>query len=239
MASRQPAALDAALVPTLVSIPGGEFVMGKDGSSRKDEGPAHRVVVAPFRAAVSPVTNAQYVAYVAAADLEPPPFIQEERHGAPELPAVGISWFEAVAYCEWLATQTGIPFRLPSEAEREFAALGGLSGADWPWEGDAHPIADWIDSRDGPHGPREECANGYGLRCMAENVHEWCSDWYDPAYYAVSPADNPRGPASGTRRASRGGSWRHREKVTRVNARSSIPPDFRYADYGFRPYADA
>ncbi len=220
-------------LPELVTIPGGEFVMGKD-DSRKDEGPAHRVVVGPFRAAVSPLTNAQWVAYGA----EPPPFIDEERFAAPELPVVGISWHDAVAYCDWLATQTGIPYRLPSEAEREFAALGGLPGGDWPWPGDAHPIAPWIDSREGPHAPREECTNGYGLRCVAENVHEWCSDWYAPDYYAASPAESPRGPADGKRRASRGGSWRHREKVTRINARSSIPPEFRYADYGFRVYAD-
>src|SRR5688572_21305026 len=148
MTSRQPAAFDAEHLPTLVPIPGGEFVMGKDGS-RKDEAPAHRVVLAPFRATVSPVTNAQWVAYVAAADLEPPRFIQEERFGAPELPVVGVNWPEAVAYCDWLAARAAIPYRLPTEAEREFAALGGLLGRDWPWPGERHPIADWIDALDG------------------------------------------------------------------------------------------
>ncbi len=226
-----------ALAPALVAIPGGEFVMGKDGS-RKDEAPAHRVVVGPFRAAVTPVTNAEYAAYVAAIRADPSPFLGDERFAGPDQPVVGINWHEAVVYCEWLAGQTGIPFRLPTEAEREFAALGGLPGGDWPWTGGAHPIAAWIGSREGPHVPREECANGYGLRCMAENVHEWCADWYVADYYAVSLAESPRGPAHGTRRASRGGAWRHREKVTRINARSSIPPDFHYNDYGFRVYAD-
>src|SRR5688572_17605654 len=191
-------------LPQLLPIPGGEFLMGKD-DSRKDEAPAHRVVVRPFRAAASPVTNAQWLAYAAAAGLERPPFMHEERFAAPELPVVGISWHDAVAYCDWLVAQTGIPYRLPSEAEREFAALGGLPGGDWPWPGEGHPIAGWIDALDGPHDPRDECANGYGLRCMAENVHEWCSDWYDAAYYAVSPADNPGGPdGPSARRASRG-----------------------------------
>jgi len=69
---------------------------------------------------------------------------------------------------------------------------------------------------------------------MCENVHEWCSDWYDPRYYDYSPVDNPPGPESGTRRASRGGAWRHHIKIARCAARSSIPPEFRYADYGFR-----
>jgi formylglycine-generating enzyme required for sulfatase activity len=73
---------------------------------------------------------------------------------------------------------------------------------------------------------------------MAENVHEWCSDWYSASYYAVSPAHSPPGPRTGDRRASRGGSWRHSVKFTRINARSSIPPAFRYNDYGFRVYSD-
>jgi formylglycine-generating enzyme required for sulfatase activity len=69
---------------------------------------------------------------------------------------------------------------------------------------------------------------------MCENVHEWCSDWYDPGYYAVSPAEDPHGPDHGKRRSSRGGAWRHHIKFSRCAARSSIPPEFRYADYGFR-----
>jgi formylglycine-generating enzyme required for sulfatase activity len=76
--------------------------------------------------------------------------------------------------------------------------------------------------------------NPYGFYNLGDNVHEWCLDWYDPAWYACSPEPNPRGPATGSRRASRGGSWRHHVKVARIAARSSIPPEFRYADYGFR-----
>ena len=226
------------VVPELILIPGGTFVMGKDGS-RKDEAPAHEVTVAAFRAAVRPVTNAEYAAFVAATGVAEPPFAVEERFAWSDLPVVGINWFDAVAYCEWLSAQTGIAYRLPTEAEREFAALGARDGGDWPWEGERHPIADWINALDRPHAPRPECANGYGLRCMAENVHEWCSDWYSPEYYAVSPRESPRGPDEGKRRASRGGSWRHRDKITRINARSSLVPEFRYSDFGFRVYADA
>ena len=223
--------------PEMVALPGGRFVMGKDGS-RPDEAPAHEVVVGPFAAAVSPVTNEEYARYVAATSVEPPPFVAEERFGGPGQPVVGINWFEAVAYCEWLSAEAGRSFRLPTEAEREFAALGGLSGVDWPWEGENEGFRAWVNALDRPHAPSLKCANGYGLRCMAENVHEWCSDWYSPGYYAVSPVEDPRGPAEGKRRASRGGAWRHKDKLTRINARSSLDPSFRYSDFGFRVYAE-
>ena len=91
--------------------------------------------------------------------------------------------------------------------------------------------ARWIE---GPEPIATSEPNGYGLYDMCENVHEWCSDWYDPRYYEVSPVEDPKGPESGTRKASRGGAWRHQIKIARCAARSSIPPEFRYADYGFR-----
>lgn len=225
-------------VPVLANIRGGTFRMGKDGS-RPDEAPAHEVTVSPFRAGIRPVSNAEYAAYVAATGAPPPPFLDDERFAAPDGPVVGVNWYDAVAYCAWLAETTGIPFRLSSEAEREFAALGGRIAGDWPWDGDLHPEHARIDAMPGPHVPLAACANGYGLFCMAENVHEWCSDWYGAAYYAESPAIDPVGPGETKRKASRGGSWRHRDKTTRINARSSLAPDFHYSDFGMRVYADA
>jgi sulfatase modifying factor 1 len=224
----------------MVSIPGGWFVMGKD-AGRKDERPAHRVHLNPFRAAAAPVTNAEYALFVEATGHEPAPFLSEERFAAPGQPVVGPNWDDAVAYGHWLTTVSGTSFRLPTEAERECAARGGTGDGDWPWEGadwSGHPLAATLAALDGPHEPLHGCANGYGLRCMTENVHEWCSDWYDPAYYSVSPAECPTGPATGRRKASRGGAWRHKEKFTRVNARSSLDPSFHYSDFGFRVYAD-
>jgi formylglycine-generating enzyme required for sulfatase activity len=226
----------------MVAIPGGTFVMGDDASARADERPAHRVTLASFRAAVAPVANAEYMRFVAATGHEASPFLGDERFGAPEQPVVGLSWDDAVAYCEWLSGATGEAFRLPSEAERERAARGGVSAGDWAWAGtlEAHPRYDELAGLDRPHPPDERCANGFGLWCMGDNVHEWCSDWYDAGYYAASPSRAPRGPAGpARRRASRGGSWRHQIKFSRVAARSSIPPELRYNDYGFRVYADA
>ena len=211
--------------------------MGND-NGRPDEQPAHPVVLAPFRAAISPVTNAQYAVYRARTGAEPPPFLEDGRFSDSAQPVVGINWFDAVAYCEWLRAEARIPCRLPTEAEREFAALGGLPGGDWPWPGLSHPLADAFNAFDRPHSPGPGCANGYGLFCMAENVHEWCSDWYSASYYTAAPVECPPGPAAGKRRSSRGGSWRHREKFTRINARSSLDPGVRYSDFCFRVYAD-
>jgi len=136
------------------------------------------------------------------------------------------------------AVETAVAFRLPTEAEREYASLGGLAQADWPWHR-GHPLATELSLLDRPHAPRPQCANGYGLLCMAENVHEWCLDWYGAGYYSSSPGEKPAGPAEGARRVSRGGSWRHAIKFTRLTARASLDPAYRYNDFGFRIYADA
>jgi formylglycine-generating enzyme required for sulfatase activity len=130
--------------------------------------------------------------------------------------------------------------RLPTEAEREYAALGGLAVPQpYPWG--AEP---WVEGLFAPSGGMDRPIpigstqpNGYGLYHMCENVHEWCSDWYGP--YEAGNAVDPSGPAEGERRASRGGSWRHYIKVNRIQARSSLDPGRRYNDYGFRVYADA
>jgi len=229
----------APALPDLALIEGGEFLMGNDAGAQ-DERPAHLVRLPSFSAATGSVTNAEYARFARATNAEPPRFAGDPRFNPPDQPVVGVSWFEATAYCEWLSQQTGRPCRLPSEAERELAALGGLRGVDWPWSalpGTRHPLADEIASLDHPHPAGPSCANGYGLRCTAENVHEWCQDWYAPDWYAV--ADGAGGPPAGERKVARGGSWRHQVKFTRVTARASLPPSFRYNDFGFRVYADA
>ena len=94
----------------------------------------------------------------------------------------------------------------------------------------------------GPEPVAQYPSNAFGLYDIGDNVHEWCSDWYDPNYYAISPERDPQGPDQSplnpARKSSRGGSWRHHIKVARCSARSSIPPDFQYADYGFRVACD-
>jgi sulfatase modifying factor 1 len=214
----------------MILIPGGEFLMGQE-DGRDEERPVHRVRVAPFRLCRFQVTNAHFADFRSAA--WPP---AADWQSAPTLPVTSINWFDASDFCVWLSRQWDLPVRLPTEAEWEFAARGGLEQKRFPWGDDPPETRDSYAARwrSSPEPVATSQPNGYGLFDMCENVHEWCSDWYDPAYYAVSPEDNPRGPSTGTRRASRGGAWRHHIKIARCAARSSIPPDFRYADYGFR-----
>lgn len=224
----------------LVHIPGGSYLMGND-NGRSDERPAHLVQLPPFRAAVSPVSNAEYDYFVRETGHDPAPFRGDERFADPRQPVAGVSWYDAAAYCQWLAARSALPLRLPTEAEREFAALGGLEPRDWPWGNEAPETVEalrQIVHLNQPHIPGTECENPYGLRCMADNLHEWCSDWYGADYYASSPMRSPGGPRNGRRKSSRGGSWRHAVKFNRISARSSLDPTYRYNDYGFRVFAD-
>jgi len=221
--------------PEMVRIPEGWFWMGCD-TGRDDERPAHRVWVDAFELAACQVTHAEYARFLAASHHPQPLHWDDPNFHHPEQPVVAPSWFDAVAYCAWLSRMTGRGYRLPTEAEWERAARGGVEGKLYPW-GDAPPESlpsyaqRW---RTGPEPVRSSAPNAYGLYNIGDNVHEWCADWYHPRYYASSPERNPQGPAEGSRRASRGGSWRHHIKVSRCAARSSIPPEFHYADYGFR-----
>ncbi len=231
---------DGPTATTFVRVPAGRFLMGSDG--RKDELPIHEVTVAAFDAALAPVTNAEYAAFLAATDHEPPRFWDDPRFNQPVQPVVGTTWFDAVAYCEWLSTLLGHRCRLPSEAEREWAARGGHDdGRLYPWGNEVLSegvFAFGAAGMDRPIPVGSTPPNGYGLYHMGENVHEWCTDWYDPAGY-VEPAPSPdEDRPEGARRASRGGSWRHHVKISRIAARSSLAPDRRYNDYGFRVYAE-
>jgi sulfatase modifying factor 1 len=223
----------------LISIPGAWFLMGSN-SGQDCERPIHRVWIDAFHLAATQVTNTEYEHFLRATGLQPPPFRNDENFNRPQQPVAGVSWFDADNYCQWLASQTARPYRLPTEAEWERAARGDLEQKDFPW-GDEPPqllqdyTARWLT---GPEPVARYTPNAFGLYNICDNVHEWCSDWYDPNYYATSPDRNPRGPEAnsgkGQRKASRGGSWRHHVKVSRCSARSSIPPEFQYADYGFR-----
>ena len=199
------------------------------------ESPRHRVFLRAFRIAPSAVTRRDYEKFLDSTGHEQPKGWSNPEFSDADLPAVGMSWFDAVAYCEWISERLGELRRLPTEAEWEKACRGGRDHGEYAW-GDEPPasFAYFRGEWNGPRPVRDGIPNAFGLFHMGDNVHEWCSDWFDPEYYTRSPEENPAGPDSGTRRVSRGGSWRHQVKASRAAHRSSLPPEFRYTDYGFR-----
>jgi formylglycine-generating enzyme required for sulfatase activity len=225
--------------PRMVRIPEGWFLMGSD-AGQENERPVHRVWIGAFELGECQVTNAEYARFLAATNHRKPLHSNDPNLSDPAQPVVAPSWFDAVAYCDWLGRATQRHFRLPTEAEWEYAARGGLEQKQFPWGDDpAESLANYASRwKTGPEPVGRAERNAYGLCDIGANVHEWCADWFGADYYGVSPERNPQGPSEGARRASRGGSWRHYTKVSRCAARSSIPPEFQYADYGFRVACD-
>jgi formylglycine-generating enzyme required for sulfatase activity len=230
---------NAVLEPCMVLIPEGWFWMGSE-TGQDNERPVHRIWIDAFELAACQITNADYSRFLVATGHRPPPHWGQPDFLHPEQPVVGTSWIDAVAYCEWRSESTGRLYRLPTEAEWERAARGGVEQKQYPW-GDEPPesLPNYAQRwKKGPEPVGSGERNAFGLFDISANVHEWCADWFAPDYYTVSPERNPKGPPAGSRRASRGGSWRHYTKVSRCAARSSIPPEFQYADYGFRVARD-
>ena len=213
-----------------VRISSGSFAMGSL-EGQEDEAPVHDVLVDTFDLAIYPVTRGEYNAFLRATAHPAPRDWSAAEFQPLDYPVVGVSWDDAQAYCGWRGSE-----RLPTEAEWERAARGGIEGQRYPW-GDDVPA--WIPGNG--RGPLSSpwpvtlgAPNGFGLFGIAANVHEWCADWHARDYYATSPSFNPQGPPTGLRRASRGGSWRHAVTISRTSARSKLDPSFRYTDYGFR-----
>jgi len=170
----------------------------------------------------TPVTNAQYAPFLAADRAAAPPWWTDPGFSAPDQPVVGITWHDAAAYGAWLSESEGGVWRLPSEAEWEHAASGGLDAPATSW-GDTIPEGEVpTGAIAGPWPVGRGTPNGYGLCDIGTIVHEWCLD----AHGSV-------------RRASRGGSWRHAIRWSSPRAKSSLPPGYRYSDYGFRVLREA
>ena len=225
-------------VEEFARIPGGWFSMGSD-TGQPDEAPAHRIWVNTFELAIDPITRSEYSRFLETTGRETPREWENPSFTAPELPVVGVSWYDAFLYCLWRSshsTSTKQTIRLPSEAEWERAARGHRESENYPW---GRTIPNWVPNNgqgplSGPWPVKTGPVNDFGVRGIAANIHEWCSDWHSKTFYAESPQRNPVGPHIGKRRASRGGSWRHTYTINRVSARSRLDPSFRYTDYGFR-----
>jgi sulfatase modifying factor 1 len=205
-------------VPEIVPIPAGRLdLRDADGSTRMVE-------IAPFLIGRMPVTNREYASFLAAGRAQAPPWWIDPDFRAPGQPVVGV-----MGFCAWLSETAGGRWRLPTEAEWELAASGGLVLPRTAW-GETIPPGEVPEGPiTGPWEAGRGTPNGYGLFDAGTIVHEWCLNWHDsdPAVSA-----SPRG--SPARRSSRGGSWRHRIRWSSPSARTSLPPGYRYSDYGFR-----
>lgn len=188
-----------------------------------------RIPAAAYSIGRTPVTRAQYAPFLQAGRAPVPPWWGRAGFDGDEQPVVGVTWHDAVAYAGWLGETFSGRWRLPSEAEWETAMRGGLAGAPTAW-GDVLPEGEVPGGPlAGPWPVGRGTPNGYGVMDPGTMVHEWCLDDYVPGAGDAGPP--PDAPA---RKASRGGSWRHRVRWSPPHGRSSLPPGFRYADYGFR-----
>jgi sulfatase modifying factor 1 len=224
---------------SMVLVPGGEFMMGKDSERGFDFSPAHHVVVDSFLMDRCKVSNAAYFRFCRETGHRLPEFWDMDlfRCGEkyPDYPVIGISWYDAVKYAQWAGK------RLPTEAEWEFAARGGLAGMEYPngntWkkEREMNKPGEWL-NRTGK--VQDDEPNGYGLFQMAGNVWEWTADAYSEDYYKTSPSNNPAGPLTGSNRVIRSGSWHSGPMCKKVYYRKGLPSNWVDFAVGFRCVKD-
>ncbi|MCU7504634.1 MAG: formylglycine-generating enzyme family protein [Ignavibacteria bacterium] len=219
----------------MVKVEGGWFDMGSN-EGQADEKPVHRVRVDSFAIAQYEVSFEEYDRFC---EITNRPKAEDNGWGRGKRPVINVSWTDAVEYCRWLSSMTGEKFRLPTEAEWEFAAKGGNKNSGFRFSGsDNIDEVAWHSGNSGgrTHETGTKKPNELELYDMNGNVWEWCIDWYKEDYYASSQAgNNPRGPATGIYHPLRGGSWYSYEgHVCRNTVRVREASDYRDNTAGFR-----
>jgi formylglycine-generating enzyme required for sulfatase activity len=224
--------------PELVRLPGATFVMGSDDGAT-DERPAHEVTLAPFSIGRFEVSFAEYDRFARATKRERP----NDQWGRGSQPVINVSWNDAVAYARWLSQETGQNYRLPTEAEWEYAARGGAVGRYWWSEYDDKPYAVCSDcdfrnpNPDRAVAVEQMPANPYKLHNTAGNVHEWVADCY-VAGYDGAPTDGRARGGSCRQRVLRGGSYLSPKQAVRPAARARMAAGTTQFDIGFRVVRD-
>ena len=222
----------------MVLIPGGTYFMGKP-SGGGIATPAHPVTLPSYYMDEKEVTNRQYHEFCMATGNKLPEFWGMDLYKSgldfPDHPVIGVSQFEASLYAEWAGK------RLPTEAEWEYAARGGLQDLDFPVGNESDHSKARFNNPEAEKGPVKTGSfepNGYGLYDMSGNVWEWVSDWFYAGYYGESPEEAPQGPASGTFKVFRGGGWHSGKSCTTVHRRNALPQHWVDIAGGFRCVRD-
>jgi len=262
----------------LVPVKGGTFEMGDTSHGGSDAKPVHEVTVDDFTLAKNDVTNEQFrrfvdaTGYVTTAERvgrscgqsgdgandwgdrsgvswKHPLWPADSIDGKMSHPVVQVSWDDAQAFIKWLNSKTGRQYRLPTEAEWEYAARNGGKNRNFAW-GNGNPAGNIADVSAGRKFPSwtiwEDYDDGYvytspvgsflvselGLFDMTGNVWQWCQDWYGP--YVSGAQRNPKGPKSGSGRIYRGGSWYSEPKLVRCATRNFDSQEYRHCSVGFR-----
>jgi formylglycine-generating enzyme required for sulfatase activity len=198
----------------MVFVKGGCYLMGDtfggdeyERTCNVDNKPfAHEVFVDDFYIGKYPVTQKEWTEVMGSNPSQPP--------GDDSCPVESVSWYDVQEYIGKLNRLTGLSFRLPTEAEWEYAARSGGKAEKWAGTSDPSELGDyaWTDENTFPRGLKPvglKKPNGQGIHDMSGNVWEWVEDWFEWKYYQNSPRDNPRGPPSGTYKVVRGGDWHH------------------------------
>ncbi len=225
----------------MVYVQGGSYNMGCTGEQGSDCGSDEKTVryvtVSDFYIGQFEITQAQWQAVMGTSVYQ-----QQSKAGGSstygtgnDYPMYYVSWEEAKEFCRRLSQQTGKTYRLPTEAEWEYAARGGKKTQNTKYAGGySLDYVGWYTSNSGgkTHAVGTKNANELGIYDMSGNVWEWCEDWYGD--YRSYDTDNPTGPSSGSYRVLRGGSWHFNATYCRVSYRNINSPGLRYSNYGFR-----
>jgi len=232
------------LIPEMVFVEGGTFMMGCTKEQGNDcsanEKPAHRVTVGDFYIGKYEVTQAQWRAVMGTTVGQQRDKVDASwsiRGEGDNYPMYYLSWNEVQEFINRLNAATGKLYRLPTEAEWEYAARDGKVSLGYKYSGSNNIDAiAWYEGNSGSttHAVGTKLPNELGIYDMSGNVWEWCSDWYASDYYSNSPQNNPQGPSTGSFRVLRGGSWYSGAQYCRSAYRSVNGPDDRRSNYGFR-----
>jgi len=226
--------------PEMILIEGGTYIMGNDNSPNSDERPEHKVTLNSFYMGKFEVTIGQYSNFCRSAGIAIP-------DGQDDVPITNLSWENAVMYCNWLSKVNALDkcydikrdsnkfivtyrhesngYRLPTEAEWEYAAVGGVKSKSYSYSGsyEVNEVG-WSISNSGnrAHAVGEKKPNELGLYDMSGNAMEWCFDWYKDDYYSKSEENNPLGAKRGISKVCRGGNYMCKSNVLRNNRRFNL-----------------